>query len=48
MWDERSEIHQAWMSSPLHRANLLGNYNAMRIGVACNGSDLYATEDFGR
>jgi uncharacterized protein YkwD len=36
------------MSSPPHAANILGNYNAVGIGVACNGSTLYATEDFGR
>jgi uncharacterized protein YkwD len=42
------QIHQSWMSSPSHRANILGNYNAVGIGVACNGGDLYATEDLGR
>jgi uncharacterized protein YkwD len=36
------------MSSPSHRANILGNYNAIGIGVSCNGGDLYATEDFAR
>jgi uncharacterized protein YkwD len=36
------------MSSPLHAANILGNYNAIGIGLACNGGHLYATEDFGR
>jgi uncharacterized protein YkwD len=41
------QIHQAWMSSPTHRANILGNHE-VGIGVACNGGDLYATEDFGR
>jgi uncharacterized protein YkwD len=41
-------LHQAWMSSPLHAANILGNYNAIGIGLACNGGHLYATEDFGR
>ena len=42
------ELHQAWMSSPSHRANILGNYNAVGIGVSCNGGDLYAVEDFAR
>ena len=42
------EMHQAWMNSDLHRANILGNFSAIGIGVACNGGDLYATEDFGR
>jgi uncharacterized protein YkwD len=41
-------LHQAWMNSPDHRANILGNYNAIGVGLACNGGDLYATEDFGR
>jgi uncharacterized protein YkwD len=43
-----AEIHYVWMGSPPHRANILGNYNAIGIGVACNGGTLYATEDFGR
>jgi hypothetical protein len=25
-----------------------GNYNAVGIGVVCNGGDLYATEHLGR
>jgi uncharacterized protein YkwD len=43
-----AQMHQAWMSSPVHRANILGNFNAIGIGIACNGSTVYATEDFGR
>jgi uncharacterized protein YkwD len=43
-----AQMDQAWMNSPDHRANILGNYSAVGIGVACNGGDLYATEDFGR
>jgi len=43
-----AQMDQAWMSSPEHRANILGNFSAVGIGVACNGGDLYATEDFGR
>ncbi|HKH25651.1 MAG TPA: CAP domain-containing protein [Acidimicrobiia bacterium] len=43
-----SQLHQAWMASPLHRANILGDFNAVGVGVACNGGELYATEDFGR
>lgn len=42
------EIHQAWMGSALHRANILGNFGAIGIGVACNGGGLFATEDFAR
>lgn len=41
-------MHQAWMASGLRRANILGNFNAIGIGVACSGGTLYATEDFGR
>ena len=42
------QMDQAWMNSPDHRANILGNFSAVGIGVACNGGDLYATEEFGR
>jgi len=42
------QLHHAWMNSPLHAANILGNWSVVGIGVTCNGSDLYATEDFGR
>jgi uncharacterized protein YkwD len=42
------QVHQAWMNSPLHRANILGGFSAIGIGIACNGGVLYATEDFGR
>jgi hypothetical protein len=31
------QMHQAWMGSPLHRANILGNFSVVGIGVACNG-----------
>jgi uncharacterized protein YkwD len=42
------QMHQAWMNSPAHRANILGGFSAIGIGIACNGGALYATEDFGR
>jgi uncharacterized protein YkwD len=42
------EIHQSWMNSPLHRANILGNYSAIGIGVACNGGSIAGVADFGR
>jgi uncharacterized protein YkwD len=42
------QLHQSWMGSPLHRDNILGNFTVVGIGVACNGSQVYATEDFGR
>jgi uncharacterized protein YkwD len=41
------QMHQAWMNSPPHRANILGAFSAIGIGIACNGGTLYATEDFG-
>ncbi len=42
-------IHSAWMNSPPHAANILGNYDAMGIGWAksANGQ-LWVTENFGR
>jgi uncharacterized protein YkwD len=43
-----AEIHQHWMSSPLHRANILGSYSAIGISVACSGGTVAAAEDFGR
>jgi uncharacterized protein YkwD len=42
------QLHQSWMGSPVHRDNILGNFTVVGIGVACNGSQVYATEDFGR
>jgi uncharacterized protein YkwD len=43
-----SEMHHAWMSSWEHAANILGNFSAIGIGIACNGGALYAVQDFGR
>jgi uncharacterized protein YkwD len=43
-----AQMHLAWMSSPEHQANILGNYSAVGIGVTCNGGNVYATEEFGR
>jgi uncharacterized protein YkwD len=42
------QMHHAWMNSPTHRANILGGFSAIGIGIACNGGALYATEEFGR
>ena len=44
-----SEIHDAWMHSPGHRANML-NPQVTRIGIAVVAARgvLYATEDFSR
>ena len=41
------EAHLALMNSPGHRANILSSqYNAVGIGVAQAGNELYVTEDF--
>lgn len=41
------EIHQSWMNSPRHRANILGNYSAIGVGIACTGGTLAAVETSG-
>ena len=42
-------IHDAWMQSPDHRANLLDpRVNAVGISVIRRGEQLYAVEDFDR
>jgi hypothetical protein len=43
------EIHDAWMQSPDHRANLLDpRVNSVGISVERRGGQLYAVEDFDR
>ena len=43
------EIHDAWMQSPGHRANLLDpRVNSVGISVLRRGGQLYAVEDFDR
>jgi uncharacterized protein YkwD len=42
------QMHQAWMNSPSHRANILGSFSDIGIGVACNGGALFAAQEFGR
>jgi hypothetical protein len=43
------EIHDAWMHSPDHRANLLDpRVNSVGISVMRRGRQLYAVEDFDR
>lgn len=42
-----SEMEQAWMNSPSHRANILGRYNLIGIGMVCSGGRLWATQSFG-
>lgn len=42
-----AELHQGWMSSPVHRANLLNpKMNAVGIGVIESRGLLYAVADF--
>lgn len=46
---EAPEIHNGWMHSPGHRANILGpHFNALGVGVAERDGQLYAVEDFSR
>jgi uncharacterized protein YkwD len=44
-----AQMHQAWMNSAGHRANILsGGYNVIGIGVVCDGAGrVWATQDFG-
>ncbi len=43
------DLHEDWMLSPPHRANMLHqDYNAVGIGVVRRGDDLYAVQDFAR
>jgi len=42
-----SQIQAAFMNSPGHKADILGNFSAVGIGVTCNGTNLYVTVDFG-
>ena len=42
-----AEAHRTLMHSPGHRANILNpNYNAVGVGIAWLGSQIYVTEDF--
>ena len=44
-----SELHQAFMNSPAHRANVLdGDFTQIGIGVAYGGGRLWVTEVFRR
>lgn len=42
------QIEAAWMSSALHRRNILGGYNLVGIGAVCANGRLWATQNFGR
>ena len=43
-----SQIEAAFLSSPAHKANILGNFTAVGIGVKCNGTSLFVDVVFGR
>jgi uncharacterized protein YkwD len=40
-------MEQAWMNSPGHRANILGSFNVIGVGVVCSGGRVWATQSFG-
>jgi uncharacterized protein YkwD len=42
------DMHNAWMNSPTHRANILsGAFSSFAVAVAYTGGQVYATENFG-
>jgi len=42
-------IHTAWMNSPPHQNNIMGNYDSIGFGWARDGGGrIFATENFGR
>lgn len=42
-------IHGAWMNSPSHQNNIMGNYDSIGFGWAKAGDGrIFATENFGR
>jgi uncharacterized protein YkwD len=42
-------MHGAWMGSPSHRDNIMGQYDAIGVAYARSGDGrLWATENFGR
>jgi uncharacterized protein YkwD len=42
-----AEVERAWMNSPGHKANIVGNYNTVGIGTVCRDGRLWATQNFG-
>ena len=40
------ELERAWMSSPTHRANILGDYDVAGVGTVCRDGRLWATQNF--
>lgn len=39
-------LHQAFMNSPGHKANVVGDYNRLGVGVVVNGSTIWVTFNF--
>lgn len=43
-----AQIHQAWMNSSSHRANILsGNFNVVGIGSVCANGKVWVVQNFG-
>ena len=40
------DLHQAFMNSESHRANILGNYDRVGIGIVMSGSTYFVTQVF--
>jgi uncharacterized protein YkwD len=40
------QLHRAFMASPAHRANILGNYNQVGVGVRMTGDTMWVTVNF--
>lgn len=40
------DLHAAFMNSPGHRANVLGNYDRIGVGIVMSGSTYFVTEVF--
>lgn len=43
-----SDVMAAWINSPGHRANILGDYTHFGAGLAVRGAAFYWTQDFGK
>ena len=41
-----AQLHQAFMDSPGHRANILGDYNQVGVGVRMTGDTMWVTVNF--
>jgi len=40
------EIHNAFMNSPTHRSNILGDYDSIGVGVVRTGTGMFVTQRF--